>query len=447
MRISCSVSFLLALSSVPAQLSVREVLIPRANAFPHDPAVGTDGAAWYTDQTNSFIGRMDPLTEQIVDYATPTPGSGPHGITVSADGFVWYTGQDVGRLGRVHPQTGVITEYVMPANANRPHTPIAHRGAIWFTAQTNATYGRFDPSTTQTQVWNAPAGSRPYGIAPSPDGSLWIALFGTNRLGRVDTTTGALTLFTLPNTGARPRRIVVSNDGLVYYTDFARGYLGRLDPATSQVREWQTPAGQPYGIWTGSDGRVWCHASASNLMVAFDPRTEQMQTVTIPTAGCVVRHMVWDAPRGRLWLALSGTRRIGKIELGAPLAGVGAACAGSLGLPRLTASGLPRVGDTFTLGVANTAAPLGVLFLGASATTWNALPLPLHLVILNAPGCFMHSAWDIAVFSGAPASVPIAVPLNLGLHGAALYWQWALAGDVGFPLATTDALRTTLIGI
>jgi hypothetical protein len=50
-------------------------------------------------------------------------------------------------------------------------------------------------------------------------------------------------------------------------------------------------------------------------MIAFDPRTETMETVPIPTPGCVVRHMVTDSTHKRLWLALSGTGRIGRIDL------------------------------------------------------------------------------------------------------------------------------------
>ena len=46
---------------------------------------------WYTDQNNSYIGRLDPTTGSITDIATPTSGSGPHGIDVAPDGFVYYT--------------------------------------------------------------------------------------------------------------------------------------------------------------------------------------------------------------------------------------------------------------------------------------------------------------------------------------------------------------------
>jgi hypothetical protein len=40
-----------------------------------------------------------------------------------------------------------------------------------------------------------------------------------------------------------------------------------------------------------------------------------METVRIPTPGCVVRHIVTDTLRKRVWLALSGTGRIGRIDL------------------------------------------------------------------------------------------------------------------------------------
>ena len=36
----------------------------------------------------------------------------------------------------------------------------------------------------------------------------------------------------------------------------------------------------------------------------------------IPDAGAIVRHMQTDSTRGRVWLALSGTGRLGKIEVG-----------------------------------------------------------------------------------------------------------------------------------
>ena len=71
----------------------------------------------------------------------------------------------------------------------------------------------------------------------------------------------------------------------------------------------------PYGIAIGTDGRLWFDEEFAGDIVAFDPKTEKMEVVKIPTSGAVVRHMVTDVPRKRIWLALSGTGRIGKIDL------------------------------------------------------------------------------------------------------------------------------------
>ena len=50
--------------SAASPLAVVEYQLPREGAFPHDPAVGSDGIVWYTDQQNSFIGRLDQPPEK-----------------------------------------------------------------------------------------------------------------------------------------------------------------------------------------------------------------------------------------------------------------------------------------------------------------------------------------------------------------------------------------------
>src|SRR5512146_905391 len=132
---------------------ITEYQIPRPGAFPHDPAAGADGTVWYTDQANSYIGRLDPATGKITDYPTPTPKSGPHGIVVAPDGMVWYTGNANGRIGKLDPKTRKITEYVLPAEARDPHTPAIQGGKVWFTAQQSNLIGVLDPATGATELY------------------------------------------------------------------------------------------------------------------------------------------------------------------------------------------------------------------------------------------------------------------------------------------------------
>jgi virginiamycin B lyase len=159
------------------------------------------------------------------------------------------------------------------------------------------------------------ANALPYGLVNAPDGSIFMAELGTNHIGRINASSGALHQFTLPD-GARPRRLAVDAKGIVWYSDFARGFLGRLDPASGTVQEFQSPGGAssgPYGIALGPDGRVWYDESAKSTIVAFDYATKAMTTTPIPTRGAIVRNMSVDSARGRVWLALSGTQRLGEI--------------------------------------------------------------------------------------------------------------------------------------
>src|SRR5260370_7661805 len=43
-----------------AALTVVEYPLPRAGAFPHDPAVGPHRVVWYTAQANTYIPPLDP---------------------------------------------------------------------------------------------------------------------------------------------------------------------------------------------------------------------------------------------------------------------------------------------------------------------------------------------------------------------------------------------------
>ncbi|HZN38141.1 MAG TPA: hypothetical protein VFD82_05015, partial [Planctomycetota bacterium] len=66
LRASAVVAILFAFAA-PCQ-SVQEFPLPRPGAFPHDPTFTADGFAWYTDQSNSYIGRVDPSSGAVVDF-------------------------------------------------------------------------------------------------------------------------------------------------------------------------------------------------------------------------------------------------------------------------------------------------------------------------------------------------------------------------------------------
>ena len=317
-----SVLFLL-LSPLPAragEISIREWDLPTPDSLPHDPAVGTDGALWYTGMLANLIGRLDPATGHIEEYPLPKRDSGPHGLVSDKDGNIWFTANARAYIGKLNPATDKITEYPMPDPAARdPHTPVFDAdGMLWFTVQIGNFVGRLDPGSGKITLIPSPTpSSRPYGIIVNHRGYVFYCELGANKIGRVDPVTLQIKEYVLP-VGARPRRLALGKNGIIYYTDYRRGFLGALDPATDAVREWPSPGGsesRPYGIAVTPDGTVWYSESGvhPNTIVLFDPVKVTFQSVKVPSGGGVIRNMA-ATPGGDVYIACSGVNKVGIVR-------------------------------------------------------------------------------------------------------------------------------------
>ena len=292
-----------------ARISLKAWQAPTPGSRPHDPLAASDGSLWYTGQMANVLGRVDPKTGEIKEFALKTPHSGPHGLQEDQYGNIWYTGNTGSLIGKLDPKTGAVTEYPTPEHGD-PHTLIFdNNGILWFTMQNANRLGRLDPKTGEIKLLTPPtAGSRPYGMALNSKGIVFFVEFGANKVGSVDPKTMEFREYLLPDAASRPRRIAITSDDIVWYSDYSRGYLGRLDPATGKVTEWPSPSGpksEPYGI-SAIDDVIWYSESGSspNTVVRFDPKTQQFQSWAIPGGGNIVRNTS-VTPDGNFLLANS----------------------------------------------------------------------------------------------------------------------------------------------
>ena len=303
------------------KVTIHEWDVPTKGAHPHDPAVGLDGALWFTEQMANKLGRLDPTTGQFKEYSlVEGKNSGPHGLVADRDGNIWYTANFGGYIGKLDPRTGKVTEYQMPdESVDDPHTAVFDaRGILWFTAQGGNAVGRLDTRTGKIELKKVQTESAlPYGIQIDSKGIPFFCELGTNKMGKIDPATISITEYKLPE-GARPRRLAIAADDSVYFTDFKGGNLGRLDPASGTVKMWVSPGGPdsgPYGIAITPDGKVWYSESGvkPNTIIQFDPQTEKFARAAIPSGGGVVRNMATTAD-GRVYIACSGVDKVGVVE-------------------------------------------------------------------------------------------------------------------------------------
>src|SRR5260370_5795063 len=115
--------------------TIREWEVPTEGAHPHDPAVGPDGALWFTEQMANKLGRLDPGTGTFKEYALKVEDSGPHGLVADREGNIWFTGNFKGYIGKLDPRTGAVTEYKIPdPKVEDPHPAVfGSHVTLWFT--------------------------------------------------------------------------------------------------------------------------------------------------------------------------------------------------------------------------------------------------------------------------------------------------------------------------
>jgi virginiamycin B lyase len=301
------------------KVTIKEWAVPTKGAHPHDPAVGADGALWFTEQMANKIGRLDPKTGEFKEYPLKVTNSGPHGLVEDGQGNIWFTANFAGYIGKLEPTTGEVKEYKMPVEkADDPHSLIFDaNGILWFTLQGANMVGRLDPKSGKIELKDVPTESAlPYGIQMSSEGVPFFCELGTHKIGSIDPKTMAIHDYDLPKE-VRPRRLAIDAQDRVYFSDFKSGHLGRLHPKTGEVKLWDSPGGaesNPYGITITPDGMVWYSESGAkpNTMVRFDPKTETFAKAAIPSGGGVVRNMA-ATKDGRVYIACSGVDKVGVV--------------------------------------------------------------------------------------------------------------------------------------
>jgi streptogramin lyase len=322
---------------LPALSELREFVIPWGDAFPNDVGVDSLGRVWFTDRLTHAIGMFDPATEEFRRYPTPTPRTAPYGMLVAPDGSIWYAGSRVGLLGRVDPATGSIAEFNLENAEGGPQLLVWHEGEVWFTLRERRSYGRFHPGTGATTIYQLQH-DRPYSIVTTPHG-LWMSSYGANRLVQVNAETGAATIHDLSTAAydngseagadtvrrargqrilpGQPHRLATDTAGGLWASDFTRSRIIRYDAGAGLVRGWESveQLTEPYGVAVTSRGLVVYAERSANRVVVLDPRSDSRLRVPVLTPGGAIRNIAIDEMRGRIWLPMSDTGRLGLLEM------------------------------------------------------------------------------------------------------------------------------------
>ncbi|MEK6593595.1 MAG: hypothetical protein AABZ67_10995 [Pseudomonadota bacterium] len=300
-----------ALPNLAGKVSEWPVPTPK---FARDPAVAPNGSIFIAVMNGNKVARFDPKAKTFREWDLPN-GHRPHGLLVDRQGMVWTTGNGNGTIGKLDPASGKMVEFKIPSGRGGPHTLIINddQSTIWFTMQSGDKVASLD--TKSGAIKEYPTSGGPYGLALDKAGNVWFCRMGDNKMGKLDPRTGQMSEVDMGR-GSRPRRVATAPDGMLWVALYGNGKLAKLDPAAMKViKEYPLPAGDagPYAVTTDGAGMVWVNEINTDTVVRFDPKTEQMRVVKLPSSNVGIRKMVVDAG-GKLWYMGSHNGRLGVVE-------------------------------------------------------------------------------------------------------------------------------------
>ena len=153
------------------------------------PVLDPDGRPWVAEFGTNKLATVDPVSLELMEYAIPRATARPRRLELSSDGAVWYVDYAEGFVGRLRPETGEFTEWPSPNGPeSRPYgMAIDNADRIWY-VETNSPnrFVGFDTRTREfigsTEIPSG-AGSVRHMFFDESTNSVW---FGTdaNTIGR-----------------------------------------------------------------------------------------------------------------------------------------------------------------------------------------------------------------------------------------------------------------------
>ena len=180
--------------------------------------VATHGSdVFFTDAANK-IGKLDPSTNTVTEWAIPTLNSIPRSIEVDSSGNVFFTQSDPNMIGRLVPSTNTFTEWTLPANGTPYRLTFDHFDNIFFTEQ--GKIGRLVPSTGTFTEWTLLSETNPMGIVVDASGNVFIAERSYSRIGMLvpSETLSTFTEYYLP-AFATPIDMMIDSSGKIFFTE------------------------------------------------------------------------------------------------------------------------------------------------------------------------------------------------------------------------------------
>src|SRR6266705_2181042 len=229
---------------------ITEYDLPRKPLLPHDVIVDRDGIVWFSQFDEQFLGKLDPKTLKVTEFAIPVQRPGfPKGtldLEVDPEGNLWLSHMFQSGIVKFDKKTEKFRAFPLPAgvvNENSQQSMVGPQRwtvdrKVWLNDAGIPGMHRLDMATGKFETWKPYASMKGphsvYGIYADSKNNIFFMDFGGENVGRIEAKTGKLTLFPTPTPRSRPRRGRMDGEDRVWFAEWRAERIGMFDTKTEK---------------------------------------------------------------------------------------------------------------------------------------------------------------------------------------------------------------------
>jgi virginiamycin B lyase len=278
--------------------------LPRETIEPHDVIVDAQGIAWYSSFGEQYLGRLDPKTGAVREFAIaqvkdgfPT---GLLGLRADRDGNLWLGNMYQAQILKFDRKTQKFTTWKLPpeqnidaAQINMVSPQYAHvDGKVWTQNNGFAGIHRLDIASGKIETWEpfkSAAKGEPhniYDVVPDSQNNAWFTDFRRRHIGRIDANTGEVKRFEIPGDKpvTAPRRGQMDAQDRLWFAQYRGDKIGMLDTKSGEFKQWDIAPkwSAPYDVALDKNGEAWTGSMVTDQVTRVNTRTGEAVTYLLP---------------------------------------------------------------------------------------------------------------------------------------------------------------------
>lgn len=314
-----------------ARVVITEYDLPKRTRQPHDVIVGADGMIWYASFGEQILGKVDPKTGKVTEYAAPMPkpseGTGTLALRADKQGNLWMGMISQGAIAEFDPRTEKFKTFSLPPDQDAEYREFdniatSHNdvdGKIWFIDSGTFTIYRLDLASGKYENFEPFPMPRPniYDIASDSHNNAYFTVFGGEQIGRIDAKTKEITFYKTPTPRSGPRRISIDSQDRAWFSENRGDKIGMFDTRTNTFQEWaaKTSGYLPYSAAGDKYGNAWAGSEYTDTVMRVNTKTGETVEYLLPRHTNMRSAFVDDnAARVNFWVGNNHGASIVKVE-------------------------------------------------------------------------------------------------------------------------------------